>query len=98
MRYVYESYMNKSESGLRIQPYADDRPAFERHAGVRIRITPSRWLEGKVPVLHDSEEFQGNEKQGTGKSCRLNQHFTGQFIRDRGEGLCYWIYFARPCY
>jgi UDP-N-acetylglucosamine 2-epimerase (non-hydrolysing) len=34
-------------------PYGDGRAAR------RIATALSRWLEGKEPVLHDSEQFQG---------------------------------------
>jgi UDP-N-acetylglucosamine 2-epimerase (non-hydrolysing) len=38
---------------------AGDCPYGDGQAAARIAIALSRWLEGEVPVLHDSEQFQG---------------------------------------
>jgi len=38
---------------------AGDCPYGDGHASARIATALSRWLEDEVPVLHDSEQFQG---------------------------------------
>lgn len=38
---------------------AGDCPYGDGRAAARIATALSRWLEGEVPVLHDSEQFQG---------------------------------------
>jgi len=38
---------------------AGDCPYGDGHAAARIATALSRWLEDEVPVLHDSEQFQG---------------------------------------
>jgi UDP-N-acetylglucosamine 2-epimerase (non-hydrolysing) len=41
------------------QMAAGDCPYGDGRAAARIATALSRWLEGEVPVLHDSEQFQG---------------------------------------
>jgi UDP-N-acetylglucosamine 2-epimerase len=38
---------------------AGECPYGDGHAAARITVALSRWLAGEVPVLHDSEQFQG---------------------------------------
>lgn len=65
-------------------PYGDGR------AAVRIVTALSRWLQGELPVLHDSEQFKNvgsNDQAATCPSSLTGRSLSGRTVEVRSEEL-----------